>query len=175
MSRMTSKKTGRREFLTTSAAAFAGITVLPGHVISGFGHVPPSDKLNIACVGIGGMGRSNLSNIKNDNIVALCDVDWREASTRVFKLYPAAKQYKDYRVMLDKQKDIEAVIVATSDHTHAVISMEAMKRKKHVFTQKPLTHTVYEARALAKAAREYKVATQMGNQGQASDGPRRLR
>jgi len=172
---MTSKKSGRREFISTSAAAFAGMTILPGHVISGFGHVAPSDKLNIACVGIGGMGRSNLANIKNDNIVALCDVDWREASTRIFKLYPEAKQYKDYRVMLDKQKDIEAVIVATSDHTHAVISMEAMKRKKHVFTQKPLTHTVFEARALAKAAKEYKVATQMGNQGQASDGPRRLR
>ena len=110
MSKMTSKKSGRREFISTSAAAFAGMTILPGHVISGFGHIAPSDKLNIACVGIGGMGRSNLANIKNDNIVALCDVDWREASTRVFKLYPDAKQYKDYRVMLDKQKDIEAVI-----------------------------------------------------------------
>jgi len=175
MTKTTSKKTSRREFLTNSAAAFAGITLLPGNVISGFGHIAPNDKLNIACVGIGGMGRSNLANLQTENIVALCDVDWREASTRVFKLYPDAKQYKDYRVMLDKQKDIDAVIVATSDHTHAVISMEAMKRGKHVFTQKPLTHTVYEARALAKAAREYKVATQMGNQGQASDGPRRLR
>lgn len=171
-----SNKCGRREFIRTSAAAFTGITILPGHVISGFGHIPPSDKLNIAGIGIGGMGRVNLANVaKTENIVALCDVDWREPVTEVFKLYPKAKRYKDYRVMLDKQKEIDAVIVATPDHTHAVISMEAMKRNKHVFTQKPLTHTVYEARALAKAAKEYKVATQMGNQGQASDSPRRLR
>jgi predicted dehydrogenase len=142
----------------------------------GFGHIQPSDKLNIAGIGIGGMGRNNVDNVaKTENIVALCDVDWREQSARVFKAYPQAKQYKDYRVMLDKQKEIDAVIVATSDHTHAVISLEAMRRKKHVFTQKPLTHTVHEARVLAKAAKEYKVATQMGNQGQASDGPRRLR
>ena len=176
MKKVKSDRLGRREFIRTSATAFAGITILPGHVISGFGHIPPSDKLNIAGIGIGGMGRVNLANVaKTENIVALCDVDWREPVTQVFKLYPKAKRYKDYRVMLDKQKDIDAVIVATPDHTHAVISMEAMKRQKHVFTQKPLTHTVYEARALAKAAREYKVATQMGNQGQASDPPRRLR
>ena len=122
------------------------------------------------------MGRVNLDNVaKTENIVALCDVDWSGQTLKVFETYPAAKRYKDYRLMLDQQKDIDAVIVATSDHTHAVISMESMKRGKHVFTQKPLTHTVYEARALAKAAKEYKVATQMGNQGQASDGPRRLR
>jgi len=176
MKKVKSDRLGRREFIRTSATAFAGITILPGHVISGFGHIPPSDKLNIAGIGIGGMGRVNLANVaKTENIVALCDVDWREPVTQVFKLYPKAKRYKDYRVMLDKQKEIDAVIVATPDHTHAVISMEAMKRNKHVFTQKPLTHTVYEARALAKAAKEYKVATQMGNQGQASDSPRRLR
>jgi predicted dehydrogenase len=171
-----SKHKSRREFINTSASAVAGITFLPGHVISGFGYIPPSDKLNIAGIGIGGMGKNNLANVAvTENIVALCDVDWREATTNVFKLYPSAKQYKDYRVMLDKQKHIDAVIVATPDHTHAVISLEAMRRKKHVFTQKPLTHTVFEARALADAAKEYKVATQMGNQGQASDGPRRLR
>jgi len=171
-----SKKKSRREFVSTSAAAVAGMTFLPGHVISGFGHIAPSDKLNIAGVGIGGMGKNNIANVaKTENIVALCDVDWREPANAVFKTYPGAKQYKDFRVMLDKQKDIDAVIVATADHTHAVISLEAMKRKKHVFTQKPLTHTVYEARVLAKAAKEYKVATQMGNQGQATDGPRRLR
>ena len=171
-----STKKSRREFINTSAAAVAGFTILPGHVISGFGHITPSDKLNVAGIGIGGMGKNNIAKVAaTENIVALCDVDWREATTNVFKLYPSAKQYKDYRVMLDKQKDIDAVIVATSDHTHAVISLEAMRRKKHVFTQKPLTHTVYEARALADAAKKYKVATQMGNQGQASDGPRRLR
>jgi predicted dehydrogenase len=173
---MSSNKKSRREFINTSAAAVAGLTILPGHVIPGFGHIAPSDKLNIAGVGIGGMGKGNLANVaKTENIVALCDVDWGEQTTKVFETYPGAKQYKDYRIMLDKQKDIDAVIVATPDHTHAVISLEAIRRGKHVFTQKPLTHTVHEARVLAKAAREYKVATQMGNQGQASDGPRRLR
>jgi predicted dehydrogenase len=170
------KKMSRRGFITTSSVAFAGITVVPGHVISGLGHRAPSDKLNIAGIGIGGMGRNNLANVaRTENIVALCDVDWGDPVTRVFKIYPGAKQYKDYRFMLDNQKDIDAVIVATSDHAHAIISMEAMRRGKHVFTQKPLTHTVFEARTLAKAARQYKVATQMGNQGQATDGPRRLR
>jgi predicted dehydrogenase len=176
MKNVVSKKKSRREFVSTSAAAVAGITFLPGHVISGFGHIAPSDKLNIAGIGIGGMGKNNITNVaKTENIVALCDVDWRESANAVFKTYPGAKQYKDFRVMLDKQKDIDAVIVATADHTHAIISLEAMKRKKHVFTQKPLTHTVYEARVMAKAAKEYKVATQMGNQGQATDVPRRLR
>ena len=171
-----SKKKSRREFISTSAAAVAGLTILPGHVIPGFGNIAPSDKLNIAGVGIGGMGKGNLANVaKTENIVALCDVDWREQTTKVFETYPGARQYKDYRIMLDKQKDIDAVIVATPDHTHAVISLEAIRRGKHVFTQKPLTHTVHEARVLTNAAREFKVATQMGNQGQASDGPRRLR
>jgi predicted dehydrogenase len=171
-----SKPLSRRGFISTSATALAGITIVPRHAVSALGHIAPSDKLNIAGVGISGMGRNNLLNVaKTENIVALCDVDWGEQTSRVFKTYPNAKQYKDYRIMLDKQKEIDAVIIATPDHTHAVISMEAMKRGKHVFTQKPLTHTVYEAKALAKAAKEYKVATQMGNQGQATDGPRRLR
>jgi len=166
----------RRGFLETSAVTLAGLTIIPRHAVAGLGHIAPSDKLNIAGVGIGGMGRNNLANVaKTENIVALCDVDWGEQSSRVFKTYPAAKQYKDYRIMLNQQSEIDAVIVATSDHTHAVVSMEAMRRGKHVFTQKPLTHTVYEARALARAAKEFKVATQMGNQGQAADGPRRLR
>jgi len=176
MKSKTSKKISRRGFIETSSVALAGFTIIPHHAVSGLGHIAPSDKLNIAGVGIGGMGRNNIANVaKTENIVALCDVDWGEATSRVFKTYPVAKQYKDYRIMLDNQKDIDAVIVATSDHTHAVISMESIRRGKHVFTQKPLTHTVFEARALTKAARQYKVATQMGNQGQASDGPRRLR
>ena len=171
-----SKRISRRGFIGTSTVALAGLTIVPGHAVSGLGHIAPSDKLNIAGVGIAGMGRVNLENVaKTENIVALCDVDWREQTGKIFKTYPAAKQYKDYRIMLDKQKDIDAVIIATPDHTHAVISLESMKRGKHVYTQKPLTHTVHEARVLAKAAKEYKVATQMGNQGQAGDGPRRLR
>jgi predicted dehydrogenase len=172
----TSKPLSRRGFIGTSTVAVTGFSIIPAHAVSGLGHMAPSDKLNVAGVGISGMGKGNIANVaKTENIVALCDVDWREQAVKVFNTYPGAKQYKDFRVMLDNQKDIDAVIIATPDHTHAVISLEAMKRGKHVFTQKPLTHTVYEARVLAKAAKEYKVATQMGNQGQASEGTRRLR
>ena len=176
MNDKTSKIISRRGFIGTSTAALAGLTIVPSNAVSGLGHIAPSDKLNIAGIGIGGMGKVNLSNVATtENIVALCDVDWEGKAAPVFKAYPDAKMYKDYRVMLDHQKDIEAVIIATPDHTHAVISMEAMRRGKHTFTQKPLTHTVHEARVLRKAAQEHKVATQMGNQGQASDIGRRLR
>ena len=171
-----SKKISRREFIGTSALAIGGLTLVPAHAVTGLGHVAPSDKLNVAGIGIGGMGRGDLEDVaKTENIVALCDVDWNNSVENVFKLYPKAKKYKDYRVMLDQEKEIDAVIVATPDHTHAVISMEAIRRGKHVYTEKPLTHTVYEARMLTEAARKYNVATQMGNQGQAGDGPRRLK
>jgi predicted dehydrogenase len=163
----------RRSFLAKTSAV-AAFTIVPSHVLGGPGYIPPSEKLNIAGVGVGGKGAGDIQSVSSENIVALCDVDWHKAA-QIFKAYPQAKQYKDFRVMLDKQKDIDAVIVATPDHTHAVISMEAIRRGKHVYTQKPLTHTVHEAQSLAAAARKYKVATQMGNQGQAGDGPRRLR
>ncbi len=163
----------RRSFIAQSTA-FAAFTVVPRSVLGGPGHTPPSEKLNIAGVGLAGKGDSDMSSVDSENIVALCDVDLRKAG-RVFRRYPKAKQYQDFRVMLDKQKDIDAVVVATPDHTHAVISMAAIKCGKHVYTQKPLTHTIHEAQALAEAARKYKVATQMGNQGQADEGPRRLR
>ena len=171
-----SKKISRRTFIGTSALAIGGLTIVPARAVSGLGYVAPSDKLNVAGIGIGGMGRNDIEDVaKTENIVALCDVDWNPTVESVFNLYPNAKRYKDYRVMLDKQKDIDAVIVATPDHTHAIISMEAIRRGKHVYTEKPLTHTVYEARMLTEAARKHKVATQMGNQGQAGDGPRRLK
>ncbi len=176
MSGKISKTMSRRGFIGSSAAGLAGLTIVPRHAVSGLGHTAPSDRLNVAGAGISGMGRVNLENVaKTENIVALCDVDWREPTLNIFRTYPGAKQYRDFRVMLDRQKDIDALIIATPDHTHAVISMEAMKRGKHVYTQKPLTHTVFEARELARAAKQYKVASQMGNQGQAGDGPRRLR
>lgn len=166
----------RRQFLGTSATALAGITIVPSRVVSGFGYTAPSDTLNIACVGIGGMGQHVLRPLaETENIVALCDCDWNRATVGVFEQYPNAQRYKDYRVMLDRQNDIDAVVVATPDHTHAVVSMEAIRRGKHVYTEKPLTHTIYEARVLTEAAREHGVATQMGNLGQAGDGPRRLR
>lgn len=167
----------RRSFVKKSAAGIGLFTIVPSHVLGTNGQTPPSGKLNVAGIGIGGMGRNNVETVgKTENIVALCDVDWGRRAGRVFHAHPDAKKYKDYRIMLEEMGDkIDAVIIATPDHTHAMISMEAMKRGKHVYTQKPLTHTVYEARTLAKAARKYKVATQMGNQGQAGDGPRRLR
>ncbi len=174
--RQSQKNLSRRSFIGKVSTATAAFTIVPGHAVSGLGHIPPSDKLNVAGIGFGGKGASDIAAVsKTENIVALCDVDWSEPVEKVFKAYPGAKRYKDYRLMLDQQKDIDAVIIATSDHTHAVISMEAIKRGKHVYCEKPLTHTVHEARVLAKAARENKVATQMGNSGQAGDGPRRLR
>lgn len=176
MEKLSHNLVSRRKFISTTTVALAGFSIVPANAVSGLGHIAPSDKLNIAGVGIGGMGKVNLANVSTtENIVALCDIDWDGQASGVFKTYPDAKMYKDYRVMLDKQKDIDAVIIATPDHTHAVISMESIKRGKHTFTQKPLTHTVYEARVLKKAAQEYKVATQMGNQGQATDEVRRLR
>ncbi len=176
MKTKTSKTISRRGFLGASATVLAGLTIVPRHAVAGLGHIAPSDKLNVAGIGFGGKGASDIAPVSiTENIVALCDVDWSEPVVKVFNTYPGAKRYKDYRLMLDIQKDIDAVIIATPDHTHAVISMEAIKRGKHVYCEKPLTHTVHEARVLSKAAREYKVATQMGNSGQAGDGPRRLR
>ncbi|RLD92267.1 MAG: gfo/Idh/MocA family oxidoreductase [Bacteroidetes bacterium] len=156
----------RRTFLKTTAAATAGITIIPSHVMGkALGHVAPSDKLNIAGVGIGGKGRVNLRAMSSENIVALCDVDWKYAQD-CFDDYPAAKRYWDWRIMLEEMgDDIDAIMIATSDHTHAAIAATAIKMGKHVYCQKPLTHSVYESRLLTRLAQEYKVATQMGNQG----------
>ena len=109
------------------------------------------------------MGKGNLEHMETDNIVALCDVDW-DCAAKAFEKYPDAKRYKDYRVMLEKEKDIDAVVVATPDHTHAIVTMAAMQAGKHVYTQKPLTYSVYEARALADMAKKSQLVTQMGNQ-----------
>jgi predicted dehydrogenase len=166
-------KVPRRTFLASAAAATAGFTIVPRHVLGGQGTPAPSDRLNIAGIGVSGMGKSNLGRCETENIVALCDVDF-DKSDEVFKKYPDAKRYKDFRVMLDEQKDIDAVIVATPDHTHAVIAMAAMERKKHVYVQKPLTHSVHEARVLTEAARKHGVASQMGNQGHSGEGIRIL-
>lgn len=162
----------RRRFLGTSAAAAAGITILPSNTIAGLGHKAPSDKLNIAAVGIGGMGFANLKNMETENIVALCDVDWGY-SKRVFEHYPNAKKYKDWRKMYDEMSDqFDAVLVATADHSHAAAAAHAITLGKHVYVQKPLTHSVYESRLLTKLADKYKVATQMGNQGSSGEGVR---
>jgi len=162
----------RRNFLKTAAVAAASFYILPRHVLGGPGYVAPSDKLNIAGIGVGGMGNGNMKALSSENIVALCDVDFAYAA-RTFKEYPNAKQFKDYRLMFEKMhKDIDAVMIATPDHNHAIIAMEALRYKKHLYVQKPLTYTAHEARVLAESARKAKVITSMGNQGHSSDDAR---
>jgi predicted dehydrogenase len=212
----------RRSFLTDVAITGAGLTIIPRHVL-GRGFTAPSDTLNVAAVGVGGQGRSNLVNLATENVVALCDVDWDYANRafasletditnqqarldrpadqprvdalgrpetpltpterqrmamqidrmkRLKEELPRAKRYQDYRQMLDKQKDIDAVVVATPDHMHASIALAAMDLGKHVYVQKPLTWSVAEARQLARKAKNTKVATQMGNQGHSWDDAR---
>ncbi len=207
----------RRKFLADTAVTAAAFSIVPRHVL-GRGFTPPSDLLNIAGVGVGGMGRANLINLASQNIVALCDVDWGYAGKALDRLdtniqtlrtklsqpapsaapgqppvvfdrvkaqaqldamirlknthVPNAKRYKDYRDMLEHQKDIDAVVVATPDHMHATIASAAMDLGKHVYVQKPLTWCVEEARHLARRAKETKVATQMGNQGHSLDDAR---
>jgi predicted dehydrogenase len=160
----------RRDFIKTGAA-IAAVTVVPRHVLGGPGQTPPSEKLNIAGIGIGGIGAHDIRNVPTENMVALCDVDQRQLNVQA-KQFPKAKLYQDYRKMLETQKDIDAVMVAPPDHQHAVISIMAMKMGKHVHCQKPLTHSVYEARLMGKVAQEMKVATQMGNYGHAGEEAR---
>ena len=166
----TIKKISRRTFIGGSTAA-AAMTIVPASVLGGPGRTAPSEKLNIAGIGVGGQGRWDLDNVSSENIVALCDVDWARAAD-TFKSYPKAKKYRDFRVMLEKENRIDAVVVATPDHVHAVASMMAIKMGKHVYCEKPLTRTVHEARAIARAAQQAGVATQMGNQGMAFEGNR---
>jgi len=162
----------RRSFLGTVTTGLAGLTILPSHVIAGLGHPAPSDKLNIAGIGVGGMGYRNLKYMENENIVALCDVDESYANRNSFREWPLASRYKDFRSMLEQQKDIDAVVIATPDHTHALPAYLAMRQGLHVYLQKPLAHTVYESRVLSETAQRYGVSTQMGNQGNSGDGIR---
>ena len=157
----------RRQFIT-AASATSAFMIVPRRVLGGPGYQAPSDTLNIAGIGVGGMGAADLEDMEGENIIALCDVDWGNAA-KTFARYPDAKRYKDYRVMLEQQMDIDAVVVATPDHMHATISMAAIKAGKHVYTEKPLTHTIKEARLLAAAAREAGVATQMGHEFEDSE------
>ncbi|RIJ49388.1 gfo/Idh/MocA family oxidoreductase [Maribellus luteus] len=164
----------RRKFIGTAAAGFAGVTLVPSNVIAGLGHKAPSDKLNIAGIGVGGMGYTNLLHMETENIVALCDVDSEYAGRNSFRRWYRARQYKDYRVMLEEQKDIDAVMIATPDHSHALPALIAMRQGIHVYLQKPLTHSVYESRIMTETAQRYGVATQMGNQGNSADGIRQI-
>jgi predicted dehydrogenase len=195
-----SSNISRRSFVrgsATTAAAFAlGPMIVPRHVLGGVGYRAPNDTLNVAMVGIGGMGMSNMAALVDAgvNIVAICDADFpyverslaahmrpaqgqTEPSASALALlaaYTKAVKYSDFRVMLDKQRDIEAVSIATPDHLHAVIAYAAMKAGKHVYVQKPLTYSVLESRILAKTAHDMKVVTQMGNQGHSMEGTRRI-
>lgn len=162
----------RRNFVKTTAAV-SMFSIVPSHVLGRNGTTAPSDKLNIAAVGLRGMGKENLKEMETENIVALCDVDWGLAQ-KTFEKYPTAKQYKDFRKMLEAQKDIDAVLVATPDHAHAVVTMAAMDIGKHVYTQKPLTRTVYESRKLAEKAQQAQVISQMGNQNHSGEDIRTI-
>ncbi|NID16344.1 Gfo/Idh/MocA family protein [Luteibacter yeojuensis] len=201
----------RREFLAGTATALAatGLMIVPRHVLGGPGHTPPSDRLNIAGIGVGGMGMHNMRALAGENIVAMCDVDWgyvdksfrksveglgkaqerldqaktaakrqelqdEIAQTRALsRKYDSIKRYTDFRRMLEQQKDIDAVVIATPDHLHATIASAAMGMGKHVYVQKPLTWSIHEARELSRKARENpRIVTQMGNQGHSTDDAR---
>lgn len=167
----------RRKFIQNSSLAATGFFIVPRHVL-GRGFVAPSDTLNVAGIGAGGKGQGDLAEFfktKKVNIVAMADVDDR-AAAESRKSFPKAGYYKDFRVMLDKEKkNIDAVSISTPDNTHANATLAAMALGKHVYTQKPLTHDIYEARLLTEAAKRYKVVTQMGNQGGSGDGVRRTK
>lgn len=166
----------RRQFLQSAAAGVALFNILPGRLAQGADAVTPNAKLNVAGIGIGSRGGAVIGEVAGlgHNLVALCDVDEKYAA-KEFARYPNAKRFKDYRVMLDRMgKEIDGVVIGTPDHTHAVIAMEAMRRGKHVYCEKPLAHSVHEIRALAAAARQHKIVSQLGNQGHSSSSIRRV-
>jgi predicted dehydrogenase len=164
-----------RRALVGFAATAATVSVVHRRVLGGDGQEAPSDRLNIAGIGVGGRGAEDLHEMRGQNVVALADVDDAQAAA-TFKRFPGAKRYRDFRKMLEAEgKGIDAVVVACPDHVHAVASMAALRMKKHVYCEKPLTHTIHECRAVAQAAREAGVATQMGNQGMAFEGNRLIK
>ena len=171
---MKHKKITRRSFLGGTAASAFAFTLVGRQVLGGEGKPAPSDKLNIASIGCNGKGGSDINGVSSENIVGLCDVDTKRAAGKV-KQFPKAKFYQDFRKMLgEMEKGIDAVTVSTADHCHAPASMMAMKMGKHVFCQKPLTHSIHEAREITRVARETKVATLMGIQGHSSEQIRQI-
>jgi len=162
----------RRRFIYTSALAASSLA-LAGCLSPGARYRSPNEKLDVGIIGCDGKGEVDSAGMASENIVALCDVD-TNALAKAAKKWPQARQYRDYRVMLDQEKTIDAVTVTIPDHQHAPAAMRAIQRGKHVYCQKPLTHQISEARALTLAARKYKVATQMGNQGHCNDSIRKL-
>jgi predicted dehydrogenase len=180
---LSAKSTGsltRRQFIGTTATAAAGFMIVPRRVLGGPGTQAPSDTLNIGAVGVGGKGSSDIWSVSTENIVALCDADDEQMAKFLGNKdnkpenqvkYEKAAKYRDFRKMLENEK-LDAITVSTPDHTHAVIAMTAMKLGKHVFVQKPLTHTIKEARLLAQEAKKRNLVTQMGNQGHSKEGAR---
>src|SRR5262245_920010 len=168
-----SRQHHRRDFLKTTALAGVGYWVA-GTARGDEKSRSPNEQVNFGCIGIDGKGRSDTADAaRHGNVVAICDVD-EQRLEKAAGLYPKAKKFVDYRKMLDEMgKGIDAVTVSTPDHNHAAAAAMAMRLGKHCFTQKPLTHTLHEARRLAEIAREMKVATQMGNQGTASNNLRK--
>lgn len=163
----TASTTSRRSFLK-KAAIGTSILIVPRHVLGGVGYTAPSDRLNLAAIGAGGKGRSDIRNASVDGrerVAALCDVDFSGSASRSVEAFPEAKLYHDYRVMLDQEPDIDAVTISTPDHVHGPAAAFAMQRGIHVYVQKPLTHNIREARLLTKMAREHRIVSQMGNQG----------
>jgi len=168
---MKDRKVSRREFVG-GAVGIAAFTIVPSHVLGGTGGQAPSNKLNVAGIGVGGRGAADIGACEGENVVALCDVDSKQAG-ETFKKFPKAKIYKDFRRMLDEEdKNIDAVTIGTPDHIHAPAAIRAMRMGKHVYVEKPMAHTVYEARRMTEVARETGVVTQMGNQGHAGEGLR---
>ncbi len=196
MSSQPKAESSRRRFVKTAASAVAATTILPRHVLGGPRFVPPSDKVNVAVIGVGGQGRTNVRALFHEpdcQVIAVADPceEWdlspyyyggkagqgpvkAEIERHYREKTPNATcaAYEDFRVMLEKEKAIDAVLIATPDHLHAYVSILAMKAGKHVYCEKPLTHDVWEARAVARVAQETGVATQMGNQGRSSEGHR---
>ena len=173
------KEMSRRSFLKAGTAAAIGLSMTPGNVFANVDQKKKKKnakdaKLKILGVGIGGRGASVLRGLETEDFIGLCDVDWKYADP-IFKRYPNAKKYNDYKVMFAEMLDqADAVVVATADHTHAIIAAEAIAAGKHVYCEKPLTHSVYESRLLTKLAAKHKVATQMGNQGASGEGVRTM-
>ena len=188
--------TTRLGFLKGAAGSTALFSIVPRHVLGGAGFVPPSEKVNIAVIGVGGMGMRNVQSLLNEpeaRIAAICDVaEETDLSTYWYKCHAGRRpvkalieeayakttpnyrcaDYEDFRLMLEKEKGIDAVLCATPDHTHAFIAITAMRLGKHVYCEKPLAHNIWETRMIAKVARETGVATQMGNHGHSSSGMR---
>ena len=177
MKKNNSKKNSRRDFIKHGSLAASSFFIVPRYVLGGNGFTSPSDKINIAGIGVGGKGTSDLwyaSNEGKENVVALCDVDKGNISSKSRSRFPKANFYQDYRVMFDKQKDIDAVTISSPDHVHALQALAAMDEGVHVYVQKPLTHNIKEARMLTETAREKKIVSQMGNQGASNSGMRKV-